>query len=341
MPQLIYSNKEDGAGNKSMKKKLLYLPVLLIGLPILGALLVTAGQFDVGAGQRDSGLQDEMKNLDQELGQRANPLPDAAGMEQLARQDPVAFLENCIRYYDRNVQGYRLIMYKQERLPKKDPIEKRKLQNKEVIEVCFKEKPSFSVYMHWLEGARKADKALYVDGENDNQILVHPAGWAGKLVKVVRKKVDGPEAQESGRYTLDQSGIKNGTLRTLTFMKAAQKRGKLDMDYFGADGQWHPCKADPNDTSAAKLGRKLVSGAGGRSCYVLRRHYDQEENDGVWELTFFVDPSNWLQVGSIVEGKTELSTGERYLIGEYYFRDINLNPTFGADQFKEAAVVPK
>jgi hypothetical protein len=91
------------------------------------------------------------------------------------------------------------------------------------------------------------------------------------------------------------------------------------------------------------MGGKLVSGAGGRSCYVLRRHYDQEENDGVWELTIFVDPSNWLQVGSIVEGKhiSDPSSGERYLIGEYYFRDIKLNPTFGPDQFKEAAVVPK
>jgi hypothetical protein len=323
-----------------MKRKLLYLPVWLLGLPILGALLFAGVRSDVATGPADSDLLMDMQNLDQELGQRANPLPDAAGMKELARQDPIAFLENCIRYYDRDVHGYSLIMQKQERLPKKDPIEKRKLQKKEVIEVHFREKP-FGVYMHWLEGARAADRALFVEGENDNQILVHPHGVVGRFVKFVKKEVDGKEAQESGRYTLDQFGIKNGTLRTLTFMKAAKERAKLDMDYFGADGQWHPCAADPNESAAVKTGLKPVAGLGNQSCYALRRHYDQAENDGVWELTIFVDPSNWLQVGSIVEGKTDSSSGQRYLIGEYYFRDIKLNPTFGADQFKEAAVVPK
>jgi hypothetical protein len=313
-----------------------------MGLPILGGLLIAAIQFDADSGQTDSGLHAVMEDLDRQLKQGENHLPDAAGMEELARQDPVAFLENCIRYYDRDVQGYSLVMQKQERLPKKEPIEKRKLQKKEIIEVCFREKP-FSVFMNWKEGARKADRALYVEGENDNQIVVHPAGLAGKFVKSIKRPVNGEEAQESGRYTLDQFGIKNGTLRTLLFMKAAKERGKLDMDYFGADGQWHPCGSDPNrsDSAGLKMGKKLVADAGNRPCYALRRHYDQEENDGVWELTFFVDPSNWLQVGSIVEGKIDQATGRSYLIGEYYFRDINLNPTFEPDQFKPAAVAPK
>jgi hypothetical protein len=258
-------------------------------------------------------------------------------MQKLAREDPVAFLENCIRYYDRDVQGYRLVMQKQERVPTRLPIEKRKLQKKEVIEVCFKDKPH-SVFMHWLEGERLADRCLYVEGENDDMILVHPSGIAGKFVKFVKRKVDGPEAQESGRYTLNRFGIKNGTLRTLTFCKKAQEKGTLHMEYYGADGQWHACGHE----AKVSLGEQKVEGAGNRSCYVLRRHYDEPENDGVKELTLYIDKQTWLQVGSIVEGPPEEPNGtKRYLIGEYYFRDIELNPQFSPDQFKEAALAKK
>src|SRR5437868_3339847 len=74
-------------------------------------------------------------------------LPSAAGMERLARADPVAFLEGCLKRYDREVKGYTATMQKQERL-------RGKLQRTEVIEVAFREKP-FSVRMEWKQGERK------------------------------------------------------------------------------------------------------------------------------------------------------------------------------------------
>jgi len=319
-----------------MKPIYLYLPVCILGIPMLVGLLVASGQSDSPSAPADTSFQTEVTKLDRELEKDGHPLPDALGMQKLAREDPVAFLENCIRYYDRDVHGYRLIMQKQERVPTRLPIEKRKLQRKEVIEVCFKDKPH-SVFMHWLEGERLADRCLYVEGENDDMILVHPSGLAGKFVKFVKRKVDGPEAQESGRYTLNLFGIKNGTLRTLTFCKKAQEKGTLHVEYYGADGQWHACGPQAN----VSLGEQKVAQAGNRSCYVLRRHYTEPENDGVMELTLYIDKQNWLQVGSIVEGKAEEQNGKRYLIGEYYFRDIELNPQFSEDQFKEAALARK
>jgi hypothetical protein len=133
-------------------------------------------------------------------------------------------------------------------------------------------------------------------------------------------------------------GIKFGTLRTLTFAKKAKENGKLDMDYLGTDGDWHKCGPD----AKVSLGEQVVAPAGNRACYVLRRHYTEEENDGVLELKIFVDKQNWLQVGSIVEGKfEEPNSKKRYLIGEYYFRDIELNPKFSPNQFKESAVSGK
>ena len=73
-------------------------------------------------------------------------------MTRLAKTDPVAFIEACIRRYDREVKGYRCVMHKQERLDGKvAAVGGDRLQ--------FREKP-FSVLMDWREGARLAQKTL-------------------------------------------------------------------------------------------------------------------------------------------------------------------------------------
>src|SRR5437016_5257176 len=82
--------------------------------------------------------------------------------------DPITFLEKCLEHYDRQVKGYRLVMYKQEKIAGR-------LQPSEEIEVHFKEKP-FSVHFQWRKGARLADCALYVEGENQGKMLARPAG---------------------------------------------------------------------------------------------------------------------------------------------------------------------
>lgn len=229
-------------------------------------------------------------------------------MTNLARNDPFAFLENCLKYYHRNVRGYQLTMQKQERL-------QGRLQNREIIEVAFREQP-YSVSMRWLEGARKADRVAYVAGENDGMMLAHPAGVAGKLVKVVKRKVDSDEARESGRYTLDQFGFKNSLKRILASMQDAKQKENLHLEF---------------------LGESKVIESDQRVCFKLKRTYAQPENDGAQELTLYVDRENFLPLGIVVKGKVDPGTGNRELLGEYFFRDLRLNPQLSADQFKEAA----
>src|SRR5438132_11213690 len=94
----------------------------------------------------------------------------ATPMEKTAT-DPVAFLEECIRRYDRDVKGYSCIMQKQERT-------KGKLHPTEVMQVYFKEKPH-SVFLEWQKGERRAKRVLSVAGENDEQMLIGPTGPAG------------------------------------------------------------------------------------------------------------------------------------------------------------------
>lgn len=233
------------------------------------------------------------------------PLPTNDEMKRLAKEDPIGFLENCLRRHQRDVAGYKLLMEKQERI-------NGKLHPNEVIEVAFREQPH-SVFLRWLEGARRAQQALFVEGENNGMIVLRPTGRIlGRLI--VQRDPEGEEARESGRYSLKDFGLRKALERVLRTWKAARDDGSLFVEF---------------------LGEQKVKAAGNRDCWVLKRsRYRKPESDGVLEVTVFIDKETWLQVGSIVKGKD----GE--LIGAYYFRDIQLNPTFKDSQFKPAALQP-
>lgn len=234
-------------------------------------------------------------------------LPGAAEMERLARNNPAAFLEYGLRHYAREVKGYTLTMQKQEYLDGK-------LNPKEVIEVCFRDQPH-SVYFNWVEGGGRAERALYVEGENNGKMLARPSGsFTRRIVgDVVERDVDGPDARRSGRYPLNEYGLKKAAERTLAAFKNETANHNLKYEY---------------------LGVQKVSEVGDRPCHTLRFHYTKPLRDGVTEATFYVDAASWLQVGSL------LKRADGSLVGAYYFRDIKLNPEFKPDQFKRAALVP-
>jgi hypothetical protein len=234
-------------------------------------------------------------------------LPSAAEMTRLGRDNPAGFLENCLRRYQREVKGYTLIMQKQEFLDGK-------LNPREVIEVCFRDQPH-SVYLNWIEGSGRAERALYVEGENNGKMLARPNGLiARKIVgDVVERDVDSPDARHSGRYTLNEYGLKKAAERTLAAYKNEIAKNNLKYEY---------------------LGVQKVPEVGDRPCHTLRFHYSKPLRDGVTEATFYIDAANWLQVGSV------LKRADDSLVGAYYFRDIKLNPEFKPDQFKRAALAP-
>lgn len=226
-------------------------------------------------------------------------LSDAARMEQMAQQEPVAFLGECLRRYQRDVKGYTLTLQKRERLGGK-------LRDPEVLRVAFREEP-YAVYLEWAEGGRLATRALYAEGENGGKMLAR----ARLLPLVVTRDVDGDEARQSGRFLLTDFGIAAGMRRAHTDWGAAEREGSLHVEY---------------------LGERVVEEAGGRPCHVLHRtRFRRPEHDGVTEQTLYIDKENWLQVGSVAKG-------EHGLIGEYYFRDIRLNPEHEPGQFTREAL---
>src|SRR5262249_51915339 len=95
---------------------------------------------------------------------------------------------------------------------------------------------------------------------------------------------------------------------------------------------WDAAKKD-DALHVEYLGKRKIKEAGGRLCYVLHRSkFRKPEVDGITDVTIYVDCENWLQVGSILKGE------EGQLIGEYFFRDLRLNPKFADDQFDRKAV---
>lgn len=239
-------------------------------------------------------------------------LAQADEMEKLAKQDPVGFLENCLRRYKRTVKGYTLTFEKQERLGGK-------IQPTEIIAATFRQEP-FSVRFKWEKGAGLADAVAYVEGENidkvDNKnksmMLVRPTGFLAKIKPSVQRDPNGKDAQKSSRYAITEFGLEKGTVRTWNTWKAAQEAGQLHVAYEGV---------------------VTVKEAGDRPCYKLHRtQYAKPEEDGVSELTLYVDKETWLQVGS------ELKTEDGKWIARYFFRDIVLNPEFPGDAFKEAGL---
>jgi hypothetical protein len=232
------------------------------------------------------------------------PLPDAAELERLARTDPVAFLEACLRRYDREVPGYRTVLQKRERI-------EGQVHEPEIIDVAFREKP-FSVAFDWRQGAGRAQRTLYVRGENDEKLLVRPAGLlAYRLAGIVTRDPEGADARAASRYPLTAFGIKIGTQRILAAWLAARKKGELHVEY---------------------LGQQRVPEAGNRLCYVFHRRAARPEEDGITDLLMHVDVESWLQLGTVLTGE-----GGR-LIGEYFFRDVRLTTEFPPGTFTRQAL---
>ncbi len=232
-------------------------------------------------------------------------LPEAERLAALAKNDPLAFLEACLKRQIREIKGYTCTMQKQERI-------EGKLEKLEFIDVSFREEPH-SVLMKWKKGERLAARALYVEGENKDEktvrsmALIKPAGLGGRFVSYVTRDPRGKDARNSGRYTLDEFGLKHALDRTHKAWKDASDNKALHVEFQG------------------KMKIKELSD---RECFVLKRtRFAKPEADGITEQTLYIDAEHWLLTGSILKGEN----GE--LIGEYYFRDVRLNPEFDKDLF--------
>jgi len=154
---------------------------------------------------------------------------------KLARTDHIALLKWALDNYQDRIQDYRLTFLKQERI-------NGKLKRTEKIAVKFKQAP-YSVLMEWQKNPGAIDKLLYVEGANDEKMVVHPTGlWS--FIKSVKRDPRVAEVRRSSRGTCDQFGFYRTMKNLLAMYELAQEQGDLQIRYLGeTEVHGRPCVA--------------------------------------------------------------------------------------------------
>ncbi|MBN1436774.1 MAG: DUF1571 domain-containing protein [Sedimentisphaerales bacterium] len=141
-----------------------------------------------------------------------------------AQHDHIALLEWALQKHTDNINDYTATFYKQERI-------QGRLKPVEVISIRFRENP-FSLLMVWRENAGPADKLLYVAGQNDGNMLVHPTGFFSWISSVSRDPHH-PDVTRNSLRTCDQFGFRNTINNMLDVYRQASRNGDLQITYVG------------------------------------------------------------------------------------------------------------
>lgn len=255
----------------------------------------------------------------------AAPLPPAQRrsddeLEALAKADPVALLDAC-RRRAAALRGYKATLIKRERI-------NGRLYDREVIRTWVRAEP-YSVLMLWDEGAREVlgtatEGTLFVAGENNGKMKVWrpSARFLPKFLDIHPTDPHSP-ARSASRYAITEGGLLHAPERTYRAWSDVKAKGRLHTRYEG---------------------KRTVEEVGGRVCHVVTRTADpptidpfqmaeeppdpgRRAADTSKTVILYIDAETWLQLGS------RITNPEGQLVGEYYFKDVELNPQFAADQF--------
>ena len=227
----------------------------------------------------------------------APTLTPAAELERLGKADPIAFLERCRDKTAREVKATRGTLLMRERV-------RGKLGPPQRVHFMFRDEP-YCVRMDWKEGVNLARKTCYVAGQNDGHMLVQPAGWRS-LAGIVLRKPDSEDAQSSSRDAHHRVRHAEGHRVHHRRLEEGPRGGGLQVAFSG------PKTVPQGDHPVWEL---------------KRTGYQAPEFDGVLRATYYIDTRTCLQVGIQLFGEGD------ELIGSYYFRDLEINPTFDKDTF--------
>ena len=216
---------------------------------------------------------------------------------EFAKRDHITLLKLAIKRYEKSVKDYTGTFCKQERL-------RGKLGKEQTIAFKFKEKP-YSIYMEWEKNSGTADKLLYVKGQNNNNMVVHPTGLLSWLRSVARDP-RGKDARKSSLYTCDQFGFYNSMKRALKDYGVAKKNGDLEIKYIG------------------------MTKVHGRKCIVVERIFPKKKDYSTARLIIKLDIEYLLPVA------LKRYDWDDKLIFQNSFRDLKFNVGLKTEDFKPA-----
>ncbi len=111
----------------------------------------------------------------------------------------VMLLKNGCERFEK-VNDYRATLYKQERIGGE-------LGEGQTTQLKVRHEP-FSVYMKWLTGDR-GRQLIYVDGQNDGNMLIQLGGVKGRLLGVLQIDPNGAQSKKESRYPITGAGLLN------------------------------------------------------------------------------------------------------------------------------------
>jgi hypothetical protein len=120
------------------------------------------------------------------------------------------------------IQDYSCNLVKRERIDGQ-------LNEHEYMFVKVRHQP-YSVYMYFLGPAKlKGQEALYVQGQNDGNLMAHANGLRHKLIGTVSLKPDSMLAMSGQRYPITQLGIKRLTERLIEVGEQDMRFGECEV----------------------------------------------------------------------------------------------------------------
>lgn len=248
--------------------------------------------------------------------------PAAPGQKVVVQQatefDRMALLMNMIlveqgRRRLADVSDYTCTFFKQERLGSE-------LGDGQIMELKMRHKP-FSVYMKWLNG-EKGRELLFVDGELDNKMLVHPGGWKSRIVPAIKLEPDSSLAMSESRHPVTMVGLLKLSDEIITRRKSEIER-KCPIR----------CQFIENET------------ANDRPCYCFVSTYlDRKTSEEYRKSIQYID-REWLlpicvKNFSWPEGKQTFANDgaldEATLVEHYAYTELQFNQQLANDDFDRA-----
>lgn len=229
-----------------------------------------------------------------------DPANNLARMVELAKTDHIALIKWGLANYHKTIRNYAGILHKQERI-------NGRLKKTEKIRFWFRETP-YSIMMKWKENPNRVDKLLYVEGQNNNNMIVHPTGNFAWL-KSVKRKPRCKDAIKTSLRTCDQFGFYKSMESALKMYKLAEEENRLQMKY---------------------LGKTIING---RQCITVQANLDTKQNSPRAKIVMSLDCENVLPLS------IEYYDSKNNLLSKYSFSDLKLNArisekTFIADTHK-------
>lgn len=216
---------------------------------------------------------------------------------EMARNDHIALLEQCLRNYADRYTDYTCTLIKQERIGGKMGLEQE-------IQTKYKESP-FSVAMKWTKNPPIGDRVLYVEGKYNGNMMVRPASGLLQMLTggSVLRKPDGAEAMRSTLRPVNMFGFRRGLEELVKVYRGARQAKDLDQRFGG------------------------FADVAGRNTIVLERYLPARDNYPAWKTVIYIDREYLVPI--CIEGYN----WDKQISSRYVYRDVRFNTGLTDDDF--------